>query len=134
MRYAITHLCDRDQAVLGAVAFSATGQLLLKAGATHLAGLGRLEFLVAAARELGFDATTAASTLVAIEGAGTALETAMAHVVYLPVYSQIPLTRLAALAELICAEQRERLPEPSSPAAQPPLLEPDSTTGVPFGI
>ena len=38
--------------VLGAIAFSATGQLLLKAGATHLAGLGRLDFLVAVARDV----------------------------------------------------------------------------------
>jgi undecaprenyl phosphate-alpha-L-ara4N flippase subunit ArnF len=38
--------------ILGAVAFSAVGQLLLKAGARHLAGLGRLEFLLAAARDL----------------------------------------------------------------------------------
>ena len=38
--------------ILGAVAFSAMGQLFLKAGAQHLAGLGRLEFLLAAARDL----------------------------------------------------------------------------------
>ncbi len=38
--------------ILGAVAFSAAGQLLLKSGAQHLAGLGRLEFLLAAARDL----------------------------------------------------------------------------------
>ena len=37
--------------VLGAVAFSAAGQLLLKSGAQHLAGLGRLDFLLAAARD-----------------------------------------------------------------------------------
>jgi len=37
---------------LGAVAFSAAGQLLLKAGAQHLAGLGRFEFLLAAARDV----------------------------------------------------------------------------------
>ena len=36
--------------ILGAVAFSATGQLFLKSGARQLAGLGRLEFLLAAAR------------------------------------------------------------------------------------
>ena len=36
---------------LCAIAFSATGQLLLKSGATHLAGLGRLEFLLGAARD-----------------------------------------------------------------------------------
>ena len=35
--------------ILGATAFSAIGQLFLKAGARHLAGLGRTEFLVAAA-------------------------------------------------------------------------------------
>ena len=38
--------------ILGAVAFSAVGQLCLKSGARHLAGLGHLEFLLAAARDL----------------------------------------------------------------------------------
>jgi uncharacterized membrane protein len=38
--------------ILAAVAFSATGHLLLKSGAQHLAGLGRLEFLLAAARDI----------------------------------------------------------------------------------
>jgi multidrug transporter EmrE-like cation transporter len=38
--------------ILGAVAFSAMGQLFLKSGARHLAGLGRLEFLLAAARDV----------------------------------------------------------------------------------
>ena len=38
--------------ILGAVAFSVVGQLLLKSGAQHLAGLGRLEFLLAAARNV----------------------------------------------------------------------------------
>jgi drug/metabolite transporter (DMT)-like permease len=38
--------------ILGAVAFSATGQLLLTSGARHLAGLGRFEFLLAAARDI----------------------------------------------------------------------------------
>jgi multidrug transporter EmrE-like cation transporter len=37
--------------ILGAIVLSATGQLLLKAGAQHLAGLGRLEFLLGAARD-----------------------------------------------------------------------------------
>lgn len=37
--------------ILAAVALSATGQLLLKAGARQLAGLGGLEFLLAAARD-----------------------------------------------------------------------------------
>jgi uncharacterized membrane protein len=37
--------------VLGAVAFSVMGQLFLKAGTAHLTGLGRLEFLLAAARD-----------------------------------------------------------------------------------
>jgi multidrug transporter EmrE-like cation transporter len=36
--------------ILVAVAFSAAGQLLLKAGAHHLSGLGRLGFLLAAFR------------------------------------------------------------------------------------
>jgi multidrug transporter EmrE-like cation transporter len=36
--------------ILGAVAFSAMGQLFLKSGAQQLASLGRLEFLLAAAR------------------------------------------------------------------------------------
>lgn len=36
--------------ILGAVIFSAAGQLLLKAGARQMAGLGRLDFLLAAAR------------------------------------------------------------------------------------
>ena len=36
--------------ILSAVTFSALGQLFLKAGARHLAGLDRLEFLLAAAR------------------------------------------------------------------------------------
>jgi drug/metabolite transporter (DMT)-like permease len=38
--------------ILGAVTFSASGQLLLKSGAQHLAGLGRLEFLLAAVRDV----------------------------------------------------------------------------------
>jgi hypothetical protein len=38
--------------ILGAVAFSVLGQLFLKSGAQHLAGLGRLEFLGAAARDM----------------------------------------------------------------------------------
>jgi drug/metabolite transporter (DMT)-like permease len=38
--------------ILGAVACSAAGQLLLKSGAQHLAGLGRVEFLLAAARDV----------------------------------------------------------------------------------
>jgi undecaprenyl phosphate-alpha-L-ara4N flippase subunit ArnF len=37
--------------ILGAVALSVAGQLLLKSGALHLAGLGRLDFLLAAARD-----------------------------------------------------------------------------------
>lgn len=38
--------------ILGAVALSAMGQVLLKSGAHQLAGLSRLEFLVAAARDI----------------------------------------------------------------------------------
>jgi uncharacterized membrane protein len=38
--------------ILGAVALSALGQLCMKSGAQHLAGLGRLEFLLAAARDM----------------------------------------------------------------------------------
>ena len=38
--------------ILGTVAFSVVGQLFLKSGAQHLAGLGRLEFLLAAARDM----------------------------------------------------------------------------------
>jgi len=38
--------------VLGAVAFSAAGQLFLKSGAQHLAGLDRLGFLLAAVRDM----------------------------------------------------------------------------------
>lgn len=38
--------------ILGAVAFSVLGQLFLKSGAQHLAGLGRLEFPLAAARDM----------------------------------------------------------------------------------
>ena len=34
------------------MAFSAAGQLLLKSGAQHLASLGRLEFLLAAVRDM----------------------------------------------------------------------------------
>jgi uncharacterized membrane protein len=52
--------------ILGAVALSAVGQLFLKAGAQHLAGLGRLEFLLAAVRDirvLSGLAAWAASTL-----------------------------------------------------------------------
>src|SRR6185436_1336419 len=36
--------------IFGAVALSATGQVLLKSGAHQIAGLSRLEFLLAAAR------------------------------------------------------------------------------------
>ena len=52
--------------ILGAVAFSVAGQLFLKSGAGHLAGLGRLEFLLAAARDahvLAGIVALAASTL-----------------------------------------------------------------------
>jgi multidrug transporter EmrE-like cation transporter len=38
--------------VVCAVAFSTAGQLFLKSGAQHLAGLGRFEFLLAAARDI----------------------------------------------------------------------------------
>ena len=38
--------------ILSAVVFSVTGQLLLKAGAHRLAGLGGLEFLLAAVRDV----------------------------------------------------------------------------------
>lgn len=38
--------------ILGAVAFSVAGQLLLKSGAQRLASLDRLEFLLAAARDI----------------------------------------------------------------------------------
>ncbi len=38
--------------ILGAVVFSVAGQLFLKSGAQHLTGLGRLEFLIAAARDV----------------------------------------------------------------------------------
>jgi hypothetical protein len=38
--------------ILVAIGFPATGQLLLKSGAQHLAGLGRLGFLLAAARDM----------------------------------------------------------------------------------
>jgi len=38
--------------ILGAVACSVAGQLLLKSGAQHLAGLGRLGFLLAAFRDV----------------------------------------------------------------------------------
>ena len=38
--------------ILGAVAFSVVGQLFLKSGAQHLAGLGRLGFLLAAFRNM----------------------------------------------------------------------------------
>jgi multidrug transporter EmrE-like cation transporter len=38
--------------ILGAVAFSVVGQLFLKSGAQHLAGLGRLGFLLAAFRDI----------------------------------------------------------------------------------
>lgn len=38
--------------ILGAVAFSVAGQLFLKSATQHLAGLGRLEFLLAAARDV----------------------------------------------------------------------------------
>lgn len=37
--------------ILGAVAFSVLGQLFLKSGAQHLGGLGRLDFLLGAARD-----------------------------------------------------------------------------------
>ena len=37
--------------VLGAVVFSAAGQLFLKSGAQALTGVGRIEFLLAAARD-----------------------------------------------------------------------------------
>ena len=38
--------------IMGAVTFSALGQLFLKAGARHLTGLDRVEFLLAAARNV----------------------------------------------------------------------------------
>ena len=38
--------------ILAAVALSATGQLFLKSGAQQLAGLGRVEFLCAAVRDV----------------------------------------------------------------------------------
>lgn len=38
--------------ILAAIVFSAAGQLLLKSGSQHLAHLGRLEFLLAAVRDI----------------------------------------------------------------------------------
>lgn len=38
--------------ILGAVVFSAMGQLFLKSGVQHLAGISRLDFLLAAARDV----------------------------------------------------------------------------------
>ncbi len=38
--------------ILGAIICSAAGQLLLKSGAQQLAGLGRLDFLLAAVRDI----------------------------------------------------------------------------------
>jgi undecaprenyl phosphate-alpha-L-ara4N flippase subunit ArnF len=38
--------------ILGAVVFSVAGQLFLKSGTQHLTGLGRLDFLFAAARDV----------------------------------------------------------------------------------
>ena len=38
--------------ILGAVSFSVIGQLFLKSGAERLAGLGRLDFLLAALRDM----------------------------------------------------------------------------------
>lgn len=38
--------------ILGAVAFSAVGQLFLKSGARHISGLGHLEYLLAALSDL----------------------------------------------------------------------------------
>ena len=52
--------------ILGAVAFSVAGQLFLKSGAQHMAALGRLDFLIGAARDLHVllgIAALAASTL-----------------------------------------------------------------------
>lgn len=37
--------------ILGAVTFSVAGQLFLKAGAQHLSAVGRIDFLLAAARD-----------------------------------------------------------------------------------
>ena len=48
--------------ILGAVACSALGQLFLKSGAQRLAGLGRREFLLAAARDLHVQSGLAAWT------------------------------------------------------------------------
>jgi multidrug transporter EmrE-like cation transporter len=38
--------------ILSAVGFSAVGQLFMKSGAQRMAGLGRIEFLLAAARDM----------------------------------------------------------------------------------
>ena len=38
--------------ILGSVVFSVAGQLLLKSGVQQLAGLGRMDFLIAAARDM----------------------------------------------------------------------------------
>jgi multidrug transporter EmrE-like cation transporter len=46
--------------ILGAVTLSAAGQLLLKSGARHLLGLGRVELLLAAARDAQVVAALAA--------------------------------------------------------------------------
>ena len=48
--------------ILGAVAFSVLGQLFLKSGAQHLTGLGRVDFLLAAARDAHVLAGLAALT------------------------------------------------------------------------
>jgi undecaprenyl phosphate-alpha-L-ara4N flippase subunit ArnF len=49
--------------ILGAVALSALGQVLLKTGVQRMAGLGRLAFLLSAARDLRVVSGLAAWTL-----------------------------------------------------------------------
>src|SRR5207245_116185 len=58
--------------ILGAVPFSAMGQLFLKSGAQHLAGLGRLEVLPGLRRWRGHEGAGVACLLCPVPGSGLA--------------------------------------------------------------
>jgi dTDP-4-amino-4,6-dideoxygalactose transaminase len=57
--------------------------------------------LVAHLRRAGYDATSGASTLVAIDASARRATEAMRGVVYLPVYGEVPLEKLDELARLV---------------------------------
>ncbi len=75
--------------------------------------------LVIHLRRAGYDATSGASTLVAIDADARQAHRAMQGVVYLPVYGDIPARKLDELARLV--EAHAQIGADGVPPSQPPM-------------